>query len=156
MSKILLLMSTGKSQTDRCRCLNKIHRILSFIITVRTMQRQMCCFGQKWWNPEFGFVPIWNKNLKYQQLCGKTELQFSSNLPRTLLHSRKPWKLGKFFASAQTMVRRTESSKTQKITYLRMLENSDAKLLCPPTRTAVVAATHGLLALLKCLAAPSN
>lgn len=145
MPMILLLMSTGKSQKHRCRCLNKSHRILSFVITTRTVQRQMRCFRQKWWNPEFGFVPTWNKNLKYQWICDKTELKFSSKLPKSLLHRRKPWKLGRFFASAQTMVRRTASSNTPKNHIPRTLQNSDAKLLCQPARTAVVAGAHGLL-----------
>lgn len=93
MPKISLLMSTGKSQIHRHRCLNKIHRILSYIITTKTMQRKMHCFRQKWRNPEFGFVPTWNKNLKYQQLCDKIELQFSRNLPKVCRIAGNPGSL---------------------------------------------------------------
>lgn len=93
MPKILLLMSIGKSQIHRHRCLNKIHRILSYIITIGTMQRKMRCFRQKWPNPEFGFVPTWNKNLKYQQLCDKIELQFSRNMPKVCRVAGSPGSL---------------------------------------------------------------
>lgn len=65
-------MNIGKSQIHRCKCLNKMHRILSFVIT-RTVQRQISCLRKEWQNPEFGFVPMWNKKLKYQQLCDKME-----------------------------------------------------------------------------------
>lgn len=137
--KILLLRSTEKSQILRCRCWNKINRFLSFVITTndRTVQRQTCCFGQKYLESTVWFCSNLEKKLKYQHLCGKIETQFSNCL--------KSCKLRGFFASAQMKVRRTEPSNTQKITYLRHWKNSDAKSLWQPTKTAVMTGTHGAL-----------
>lgn len=86
MPKILLLRSIGKSQILRCRCWNKIHRILSFVITTndRNVQRQTCCFGQKCLESTVWFCSNLEQKFKYQHLCDKIELQFSSKLPKTL------------------------------------------------------------------------
>lgn len=76
------------------------------------------------WNPQFDFVPIWNKNLNIN--ISVTKLSSSSQV-----NCLKPWKLRGFFASAQTTVRRTEPSNIQKKHICKTLEKSDAKILLP-------------------------
>lgn len=68
-----------KPQIHMLKCLYKIHRILSFIISTRTVQRQIHCFGQERQNPELILSQSGTKNQK-----SSVTKQSSNSLPREL------------------------------------------------------------------------